>query len=231
MQTIHSLGDTKIGECSLAPTSVEHLLVQEISHRVNNELTSVIGFAASIAGRSKSHEVKTALTEIADVLHHYAGVHRALQMPSHSEEIDACEYIAALCHSLRRARLDPRGIELVLASRSFKLRSEQCWKLGLIVSELITNSARHAFGSHVGKILVTLRASESLAECGIRDNGLAQNAHKVGRGLRIVDALARDLGGTIAHEFGPEGATSILAFPIHDDALVIDGKSTRLGPM
>lgn len=229
MQTIHSSADTKIDEYGLAPTRVEHLLVQEISHRVNNELTSIIGFAVSIAGRSKSHEVKSALTEVTDVLYRYAGVHRALQMPSHNEEIDASEYVGTLCHSLKRALLDPRGIEFVLASRSFKLRSQRCWKLGLIVSELITNSARHAFGNQVGTIMVTLDASDSLAECGVRDNGLAQSAPKIGQGLKIIDALARDLGGTITHEFAAEGATSILAFPIDNDAPFIDVKATRLG--
>ena len=230
MQTIYSSGDTKIGDFGLAPVRVEHLLVQELSHRVNNELTSVIGVAVSIARRSESHEVKSALAEVTDVLHRYAVVHRALQMPSDNEEIDASEYLGTLCHSLKRALLDPQGIELVLASQSFKLHSEQCWKLGLIVSELITNSARHAFGNRVGTILVTLRASDSLAECGVRDDGSARSAPKVGRGIKIIDALARDLGGTITHEFGAEGATSILAFPIHSDALLIEGKATRLGP-
>lgn len=229
MQTILSSADTKIDEFGLAPVCVEHLLVREISHRVNNEFTSVIGFAVSIAAHSKSDEVKSALAEVTDALHRYAGVHRALQMPSRSEEIDASEYVAALCHSLKRARLDPRGIELVLASRPFKLRSEQCWKLGLIVSELITNSVRHAFGNQAGTILVTFHASDSMAECSVRDNGVTRSPRESGQGLTIIDALARDLGGTITHEFGAKGATSVLAFPIHNDALLIDVKATRLG--
>jgi hypothetical protein len=51
MQTIHSFGDSKSGEFGLASARVGHLLVREISHRVNNELTSVIAFAVSIACR------------------------------------------------------------------------------------------------------------------------------------------------------------------------------------
>ena len=105
MQTIHSAGDAlKAVDFGPVSASLDHLLVEEFSHRVNNEFTSVIGFAVSIAGRSTSHEVKSALAEVTDVLHRYAGVHRALQMPSHSEEIDASEYVGALCHSLKRAR-------------------------------------------------------------------------------------------------------------------------------
>jgi Signal transduction histidine kinase len=230
MQTTHSPSDAQtIADFGLASASIDHLLVREFSHRVNNEFTSVIGFAVSIAGRSTSHEVKAALAEIADVLHRYAGVHRALQMPLHSAEIDASEYVGALCHSLRRARLDPQGIELVLASRPFKLRSERCWKLGLIISELITNSARHAFARHGGTIEVTLCASGSLAECYVKDNGSVRSPRRIGHGLKIINALARDLGGAISHEFSPEGATSALTFPIQGEALLVGATAIRPG--
>ena len=138
--------------------------------------------------------------------------------------------VSALCHSLKRARLDSQGIELELATRPLKLRSERCWKLGLIVSELITNSARHAFGNRGGTIQVELSASGSLAQCYVRDNGVAHSPRRVGQGLMIVDALARELGGAIDHEFGAEGATSALTFPIHNDALLIDDKVIRTQP-
>jgi two-component sensor histidine kinase len=231
MHTNHSSGSAqKIVDFSLAPTSADHLLIQELSHRVKNEFTSVIGLAVSIASRSASHEVKSALAKVSEVLHCYAVAHRALQMPIHCTEIDASEYVSALCHSLSCARLDPQGIELVLASRPFKLRSERCWKLGLILSELITNSARHAFENRGGTIEVTLRTSGVLAECCVKDNGSARRPHRIGHGLKIVAALAKELGGSISHDFGPEGATSALTFPIHNDGHFVDATAIRLGP-
>jgi two-component sensor histidine kinase len=230
-QTIQPTRDAlKVADFSHTTASAEHLLLREFIHRVNNELTSVIGFAVSIAGRSTSYEVKSAIAEVTDVLHRYAGVHRALQMPSHGKEIDAPEYVSALCHSLKRARLDPQGIELELASRPFMLRSDQCWRLGLIVSELIADSARHAFGNRGGTIKVELSASDSLAQCYVGDNGGARSPRRVGHGLKIVDALARELGGAIDYEFGTDGASSAITFPIHNDALLIDDKAIRPEP-
>ncbi|UFW85055.1 sensor histidine kinase [Bradyrhizobium barranii] len=230
MQTNHSSSNAqKIVDLRLEPVSVDHLLIQELSHRVKNELTSVIGLAVSIARRSTSHEVKSALAKVSNTLHCYAVAHRALQMPLHCTEIEASEYVTALCHSLSCARLDPQGIELVLALRPFKLRSERCWKLGLILSELITNSARHAFGNRGGIIEVTLRTSGLLAECCVKDNGSAQSPHGIGQGLKIVAALAKELGGAMSHEFGPEGTTSTVTFPIHNDELAIDAKAIRPG--
>jgi two-component sensor histidine kinase len=50
----------------------ENLLLRELTHRVNNEFASVIGFVSLISSRSKSHEVKGALAAVADRLNRYA---------------------------------------------------------------------------------------------------------------------------------------------------------------
>src|ERR1700740_3053662 len=67
----------------------ERLLMQEITHRVNNEFASAIGMVSLAAARSDNAEVKVVLNEITDLLHNYAAVHRALQMPEQHEHIDA----------------------------------------------------------------------------------------------------------------------------------------------
>jgi two-component sensor histidine kinase len=87
----------------------------------------------------------------------------------------------------------------------------------MIVSELITNSARHAFCDRGGTVRIELSASGPLAECCVMDNGSSQNPCTPGEGLKIVAALARELNGRIVYQFGAEGAQSILRFPISDE--------------
>ena len=204
-----------------AVTSNEFLLLRELSHRIGNEFTSVISYVSITASHSTSEDAKLALAGVADLLHRYAGVHRALQMPTCSTEIDASGYIRALCQSIQSARLDHRHINLVLVEVPLRLRSEQCWKLGMIIAELITNSTRHAFDDGGGTIRIQMSVSGSLAQCCITDNGSSSGLLQPGHGLKIVDALARDLNGRIDHQFRAEGATSVLRFPI-------DGEASRL---
>jgi hypothetical protein len=102
----------------------EYRLVRELADRLNNEYASLIGFTSGIAALSSAGEVKTALCEVTSLLHNYAGVHHALQIPTYSKTIDASSYIRARCQSLKRARLGRRGIELVLAESPFQF----CWK-------------------------------------------------------------------------------------------------------
>src|SRR5947207_551056 len=60
----------------------ENLLLQEITHRVNKELTSTIGFVALTAAQSDNEEVKIAMAGVIQHIHDFARVHRTLQMPS-----------------------------------------------------------------------------------------------------------------------------------------------------
>jgi two-component sensor histidine kinase len=83
----------------------------------------------------------------------------------------------------------------------------------LIVSELITNAERHAFRNGRGLIRVELLPSVSFVECRVTDNGTAEGNTSPGHGLKIVEALAKSLGGTIDQRFGPHGATAVLIFP------------------
>jgi two-component sensor histidine kinase len=193
-------------------SSEARLLLREFSHRINNEFTSAIG-AISIAARSANNEAKAALAAVQDQLQNYAQVHHALQLPEHSSCIDAAAYLQQLCRAISRSKLDRKGIELRLVERPFRMDSERCWRLGLIVSELITNAERHAFRNAGGCIRVELLPSQSFAECRVTDDGANEGNIRPGHGLTIVDALARSLGGTFDQQFGPQGATSVLIFP------------------
>ena len=57
------------------------LLLRELNHRVNNELTSAICTVSAKAVKSDDAEVKAALLDVVDLLHGYADVHKALRMP------------------------------------------------------------------------------------------------------------------------------------------------------
>jgi two-component sensor histidine kinase len=203
----------KVDIVESADVSNDHLLVRELTHRVTNEFASVIGLVSLIAARSTNDDVKESLSCVMNLLHDYAGAHRALQMPSYSTVVDASQYIRALCHSIRRAKLDYRNIELVLVDCPLQMHSDRCWKLGMIVSELITNSMRHAFDGRSGTIRVELSESGSVAQCCVMDDGSSRGCHAPGEGLKIVEALARELNGETAHRFGPEGARSTVIFP------------------
>jgi two-component sensor histidine kinase len=202
-----------------ATVSEEHVLLHELNHRVNNEFASAIGVVSLAAARSSNNDVKTALTGVTELLHHYADVHRALQMPEHGDgELNAEAYLRRLCLAISKSYLDHRNIKLSLAIQPLLLPADTTWRLGMIVYELIINAMQHAFARGGGEIRVAVRRDGALVKCGVRDDGSAAANIRPGHGLKIVDALSRALGGRFVQILGPHGSTSLLIFPSADAA-------------
>ena len=194
--------------------SEDGLLIRELCHRINNELASAISQLSLAAARSRSCEVKAALDDVSKRLHHYADVHRTLQMPDRCTFVDASSHLEQLCRSISRSKLESNNIKLVLIARPVSLPSDQCWRLGMIVYELVSNAARHAFHGAEGYIKVDLRFAGSLVECRVSDNGTSSRPVKFGHGLSIVQGLVRLLDGRLEQSFGSRGSKSLVIFPI-----------------
>jgi two-component sensor histidine kinase len=198
--------------------STSEVLLREITHRVNNEFASAIQVVSFAAAKSPDRNVKAALAAVMEQLHNYARVHHALQMPARNDCIDASAYLRDLCGSISRSKLENRNIELALVASQFRMSSERCWLLGMIVAELITNAVRHAFGPQGGTIRIECRASGASVECRVSDNGSASTAHfRPGSGLRIIEALAQKLDAEFQFNFEEDGSESVLILPIEQD--------------
>jgi two-component sensor histidine kinase len=191
----------------------ERSLLRELNHRINNEFAAAISAISLVAAQSENDEVKRALTGVTELLHRYADVHHALQMPEHDNPIDAGAYLSQLCLSLSLSKLSDKKIKLLLTTCPLWLQPERCWRLGMIVYELVTNAAKHAFSDGIGEIRVELSRADLLVECRVLDNGLAPAGTKAGQGMKIIDELSKGLEGQFEQRFGAYGSASILIFP------------------
>jgi len=208
------------------PLPQERVLLQELNHRINNEFCSAISVVSLTAARSSNKEVKAALTDVTELLHHYAGVHHALRMPENDVRVDAAAYLRKLCLSIRRSKLDRVKIDLVLAAPRLWLQSDRCWLLGMIVYELVTNAARHAFPGGNGGIRIELLRAGKFVECRVLDNGSAPVNFQPGRGLMIVDELTKALGGRFDQKFRSKGSASVIVIPASGEPLVaVNGRT------
>jgi two-component sensor histidine kinase len=185
------------------------LLLRELDHRVKNELTSAICAVSAKAVQSDSVAVKAALLDVVDLLHRWADVHRALRMPDQGRLTDAVRYLQQLCFAMTKYRLDCLAIRVLFSADDLRLEGERCWKLGLIVSELLTNVARHVqFDTKHPELRVKLMLAGNVVKCGVSDNGLAPEPIRRGRGLTIVGELASSLGGAFIRPASPKGPPS-----------------------
>src|ERR1700761_5153486 len=163
------------------------LLLRELNHRVKNELTYAICKVSAKAVQSDSVAVKAALLDVVDLLHQCADVHRALHMPDQGRLTDAARYVQQLCVSITKYRLDRLAIRVLFSADDLRLEGGRCWMLGLIVSELLTNVARHVqFDAKHPELRVKLMLAGNVVKCWVSDNGSAPKPIRRGRGLTIV---------------------------------------------
>jgi two-component sensor histidine kinase len=190
-------------------------LLDELNHRIKNELASVINLVTFKAVWTDNAEAKEELSNVVELLHQHVQVHSILTMPDGDALVDAGEQLRKLGLAMSRCKLDRMNIRLVLSADTLPLQSERCWRLALAVYELVTNAARHAcFDAREGEIKIELMRAGSWVNCRVADNGSGVGRIKPGRGLRILGELASSLGGRIDRASGPTWNSFSLDFPL-----------------
>jgi two-component sensor histidine kinase len=189
------------------------LLVEEISHRVINEYAQAIAGIRLAARGIAPGDAQSVLATAATRLLSFAEAHRALQAPASQGNLDLADVLGRVCATMSVARLQERGISLTLSAASVPLAAERCWRVALIVAELITNSMRHGLHGGPGNIGVEVETGGPATICRVVDDGCGKEPIEPGRGFDLVTGLASEIGGTVGWCFGRECTSAELRFP------------------
>jgi two-component sensor histidine kinase len=187
-------------------------LIDEISHRVVNEYTEAICALGRAARDARDIQAQLALTSAATRLRAQVEAHRALQAPIVDGPMDLADYIGQLCACLAQAPLAESGMRLRVTADEVWLDADRCWRVGLIVAELVRNAARHGLSGGAGAIWVVVEDAAGCVRCSVCDDGGGAPGGRAGRGRRLVQALAAELGGSVAWSFAPNGCCAVLEF-------------------
>ena len=195
------------------PLRAVRLLLEELTHRVGGEFAAAIRVISSAATLAQTDEAKGTLAAVLQRLENFQRVHCALRVPECRTSIDGRAYLRQLCESINVSRLKSQGVHLELLNKKLEIDSEQCWRLGMIVSELVANAARHLFVSVPARIWVAAERRGALIWCRVEDNGMPSKYESESRGMRIVGALARELHGELEQYHRHDVCVAIVIFP------------------
>jgi two-component sensor histidine kinase len=181
-------------------------------HRVKNEYACAISMATRLAARSSNEETRAALAEVIDQLHALASAHEILRPPLTTALTDLSANLTQLYRVMTSSGLAQCGVDLAI-TEPILLDAKRCWRAQLIVSELITNTSRHAFVSQAGRISVAVKTASGQVICHVSDDGAPTATLKRGLGTELIDALAADLDGYVERLHKTPGTTVTLCFP------------------
>jgi PAS domain S-box-containing protein len=196
-------------------------LLNEVHHRVKNNL-QVISSLLKMQARNAPAEVETALGESYFRVRAMALIHEMLYEHGDLERIRLGSYLERLVKLLRdtySARRDVVQMRFSGQDAEVRLDMGRAISCGLIVTELVSNSFKHAFpqGRH-GTISVELGA-ETEQDCllVVRDDGVGIPESKaLGEsrtlGFRLLPVLTEQVGGRLELDRSG-GARYELRFP------------------
>lgn len=191
----------------------ESILLREINHRMMNSLTIIsLGIEREL-NRIDGADNRRLRRHSQRILDH-AEIYRCLCLRGTSSSISLERYFSRLCRSLARAILSPLGVECVVALEPGVLSSAQCERLGMIVTELVFNAAKHAFNGRRGRLRISVRRDAEGWCCSVEDNGCGFGVRNSGYGSHLVEALVASLGGTFAAASGPDGCGFTIKIPV-----------------
>ncbi|MBV9582017.1 MAG: histidine kinase N-terminal domain-containing protein [Chloroflexi bacterium] len=202
---------------------IKTAMIQEIHHRVKNNLQTIAALLRLQARRTDSDEVAEQLRESVGRIISIAVVHEFL---SHEENsvINIHEVSNRILGEVRNGVLDhTRPITLSLeGTRSFVLPAQQATSTALIINELVQNAVEHAFvGLPGGSIVVRLAEQGDSLYIEIADDGRGlpddfDPVREGGLGLQIVRSLVReDLKGQfeLLSASNGKGVSAVVSFP------------------
>jgi len=187
------------------------VLMKEMRHRIANSLQIIASILLLKAETVDSKESRSHLEDAHKRILSIATLQRKLDAVGIGEHIKVAPYLNALCKSLAKSMIGGRReitIE-VKASHTDLVPSDTAVSFGLITTELIINSLKHAFHYRKnGKIIVTYESKKSGWTLSIGDNGTGLVKLKKGRsglGTSIIGALANQLQAIIRTESSSKG--------------------------
>ena len=180
-------------------------------HRTANTLMLLTAHLRKEFRSSQASQVRGSLVRFEARIAAFGALHRLLAVGATNRPIDVGRYVEELCHSLSEAVLTPLGVRCEVSAGDGGLPSRTCERLGLIIAELLTNAAKHAFTDRDGGLVrVEMISEPGRWLCTVSDNGTGIGVPLANSGTRILDDIAQMVGGTLVLRSGKDG-TSVTA--------------------
>ena len=171
-----------------------YTLFRELQHRVKNNL-QVIQSLVRLSAKRAPAELAEYFDEVRRQIWAIGQAHHKLYAGGNLDHIDLSSYIADISDQsvIAFGSLNER-VRVTTQLKPISVDVDAAIPIGLIVTELLTNSFKYAFpGRRCGEIRIGLASRSGYGELTIMDDGVGLPEVRDGSGLRIVQALASQI--------------------------------------
>jgi two-component sensor histidine kinase len=179
--------------------NVKAAIIQEVHHRVKNNLQNIAAILRIQARRAQSEEARQHLTEAVNRVLSMSVIHEFLSQDEHRpiNVRDVCQRIAAQVQQVS-GNLE-QEITIQVQGTNIRLPASQATPMAMVVNELLLNAVEHGLaGRPRGRILIQLDDLGDSVALTVEDDGHGLppdfSLHQAGGslGLHIVQTLVTD---------------------------------------
>jgi two-component sensor histidine kinase len=201
---------------------VKAAMIQEIHHRVKNNMQTIASLLRLQSRRAESEEVRRALQEGINRILSVAVIHEFLAHQD-ARVINIRDVSQRIINQVREGVLDQeKGIRLDLRGPNIYLPTQPATVCALVINELLQNALEHGYERQEGgAVTVNLKDDGEQITVSVDDDGVGlPEAFDLARtsslGLQIVKTLAEgDLKGKFELYGRDKGVSAVVTFPKH----------------
>jgi len=199
----------------VASLTQRDILLREVYHRVKNNMQMVDSLIVLQSQKFSDEQVRQSFFALRDRIYALGLVHHQLMASADLRTFDIAPFLSQLAsHFVDDAA--ERNIRIDVKSDAVSVGLDFAIPLGLLITELLTNSIKHAFGDRGGRIDVSFQADRTgklvltVADDGIGQTDCGSSPPKVASvGSTIIAALVQQLKGEMTLAGAPGTRTRV----------------------
>ena len=223
---MHDISEEKEVEENLRNALREkEILLQEVHHRVKNNLQIVNSLLKLQTMSIKDQSLKQALIDSRNRVYTMALVHETIYGSKNMASIDLNQYVSGLIRSLSQAyEINLNLVHYNVDIENIEIDLNQASYIGLVINELLSNALKYAFPQDVhGEITIRARQMvQNEIELTVADNGVGfpdgfdwRNSESMG--FQLLNILAeQQLQGTVELDLS-RGTSFTIRFKHHTE--------------
>ena len=190
------------------------LVLRESHHRMKNTLTLLGASVRRDFSRPGTRDMSGAVDRFEQRIVAFGRLYQLLSDIDSLSAVSVEAFFENLCEALSEAVLEPAGIRCEAAIESGALPASQCHRLALMLTELVTNAAKHAFPNRNDALIrIEMANRDGAWLCTVADNGIGATGPLQGTGSRILEGLARSIDARLQGEASQGGTRVTIVMP------------------
>lgn len=193
---------------------ISDTLLREVTHRVGNDLATLIAIANLQSAATTNPETVQALGNLRDRIYVFSSLYRRLN--GGVRNLNTPKFLEGICDDLSKAHLGLRPIALTVDVEPVMLTPHKAVIVGILLNESVTNALKYAFPDSTGGTITVrfFRDGRDLV-LQVRDDGVGLGGASTGTGMgqKIMNAMSAQLHGVYSLERIENDTVATVRFP------------------